>query len=211
MTGLLYASSTSLMDRLGMEPGDEREGALIEALDAASRWVEFKTERTFYPTDSEVRYYTLTYPWVNGGTQIVIDDFQSITTLQTDNNGDGVFETTWTVGTDYYVGPLNNPVKSKAYNTLYRSSLTGRFWFPAFENAIKVTGIFGFATTAPAPIRELTLMVAELLARPVMDLSVAGAQTYKIGTEMSVTMKTEELPPMAKQILKRYSVQSYIA
>jgi hypothetical protein len=210
VTGLLYAPSTALMDRLGMEPGDAREQQLIQCLDAASRWIETKTERVFYPTASQTRYYTLVYPWHSGGTQITIDDFQSVSALETDNNGDGVFETVWTVGTDYYAGPLNNPVRGKAYTTLYRTSLTGRFYFPAYENSIKVTGIFGYAATAPAPIHELTLLIAELLARPVLDIGMAGAQTYKLGTELTVTLKTETLPPLAQQILKRYAVPGFV-
>lgn len=211
MTGVLYASSGQLLDRLGMVEGDDREGTFIDCLDSASRWIEHQCGRRFYvPEDPEVRYYTLYSPWHNGGTVIEIDEFVSLTTLQTDSNGDGIHETTWTLGTDYWIGPRNAPQKERPYKTINRTSLTGRYYLPAYEDGIKVTASFGYSAAAPPEITELCLVVAEMLGRNVLDAVIPGAESYKLGSELQVSMRSPDLTPMARRILALYRDREFV-
>jgi hypothetical protein len=206
-----YASSTALLDRLGMSQGDDREGALIDCLEAASRWIEHQTGRRFYVSDTpETRYYTLDSPWLNGGTVIEIDEFLSISSLQTDNNGDGAYETTWVEGTDFYLGPRNAPAKDRPYKSIHRISLTGRFYLPAYVEAIKVTGAFGYSATTPPEISELCLVTAEMLGRNVLDAAIPGAESYKLGSELQVSMRSPDLTPMARRILALYRDREFV-
>lgn len=216
MTGTLYAPADALKDRLGISENDSREGSLIEVLDAASRWVEKETARRFYVVASEVRYYTVernnvgtVWNWERPGggwspQQLVIDDAVAVTAVETDEDGDGVYERTWTVNTDYWLGPRNATALGKPYRQLHRNQAVGRYMFPAYENAIKVTGSFGYSSATPADIRDLTLSMAELLARPLLDLTIAGAATYKLGAELTVTMASSDLTPSAKRIIENY-------
>jgi hypothetical protein len=211
MTGVLYASSGQLLDRLGMVEGDDREGAFIDCLEAASRWIDTQCGRRFYTLDTpETRYYTLYAPWRNGGISIEVDEFVSLTTLQTDNNGDGIHETTWTVGTDFYLGPRNAPALGRPYKSLHRVSATGRYYFPAYEEGIKVTASFGYSASVPPEIRELCLVSAEMLARNVLDAVIPGAESYKLGSELQISMRSPDLTPMARRIIALYRDREYV-
>ena len=229
----LYATHTELINRLGLEENDPREGVFIDVLEAASRWIDKVTERRFYTNSTpETRYYTLCYPYTNGGTYIDIDDVQTVTTLETDNNGDQVFETTWTAGTDYWLSPRNAVVNNQPYTRINRASLTGRFYFPGYEYGIAVTGTFGYSTllNRPLNIRELCLMVAARMLGPQLvgvpssttssaggALSIPGVSEYRIGTELQVKMASAselialaELPVSGQNIVNLYKKQSLV-
>lgn len=226
MTGQLYASVEDLADILCISQGDPRWGLLADKLDAASRWVERETGHVFYTTTlSEARYFTAEWTssqWLagervpywasqrrgSGLEEIEVDEFLSLSELATDQNGDGVYETVWTVGTDYWLGPRNAPQKGRPYNRIHRNAVSGRYLFPLFENAVRPTGKFGYCLTTPAAIRDLSLAAAEILARPILDLAIAGVQTYKFGSDVSVVMSSASLPALAQSILDSYRNES---
>lgn len=220
MPSNLYASIDALKDRMGIDADDDREAALTEILEGASRWVDEQTGHRFYVV-SETRYYSVRLPpgdlyrdvdaserpWPGSApARIELDDFVTVTAVATDEDGDGVYERTWTLTTDYWLGPRNAPLNRQPYRYLNRNLATGRYYFPYYEESIAVTGTAGFTTlaTRPANIRELTLMVATLMARPVADLTVAGVQQYQIGMELKVTMDEGMLPDAGKRILEFY-------
>ena len=76
--------------------------------------------------------YVQSQSWGTGyaSSRIVIDDAVSVTSVATDLDGDGVYETTWTVGTDYWVGPRNAPARGQPYRTINRNLAVGRQVFP---------------------------------------------------------------------------------
>lgn len=203
MSANLYASVSELKDRLGITDTD-RDFALDRALESASRWVDRTLGTRFYtPGTPEVRYYTIT----NCGWRIDIDDVLSVTEVATDANSDGTYETVWLAGTDYRLGPINAPLKSEPYRFIEKVWWTGRFSFPAYEYAVRVTSsTFGYCalTDCPPGIRELTMLVAEQHAHNVLDTTLPGAQTYKLGNELTVTMATRDLPPAAQSILRQF-------
>lgn len=101
MASKLYLDSAVLMQALGDDGGVDNGILYDQAIDAASRRIDFWTGRHFYQV-SEARVYrpTTTYlTWVG--------DFASTSGLviKTDDNDDGVFETTWS-GSDWAPEPF---------------------------------------------------------------------------------------------------------
>lgn len=224
-----YADVGELADRLGIELNGSRETALEQAINAASRWVDRETGRRFYAT-TETRYYTAIwqyprwgqygsaqgdYPWGNperpggggvAGQHIVIDDFVSVSAVATDSDGDGVYETAWSVNSDYWLGPRNAAADGKPYRSVNRNQIVGRYVFPPWDNGISVTGSAGYCDIAnrPDPIRELTMWVAMQFALPVLELSIPGVQTYQLGSDLKVTMQPGDLPLAMQKIIEDY-------
>lgn len=203
MSANLYASVAELKDRLGIVDSD-RDFALDRCLESASRWIDRTLGTRFYHAlTPEVRYYTMSScAW-----RIDLDDLLSITELATDANSDGTYETVWTLNTDYRLGPVNAPLKGEPYRWIEKVWYTGRFSFPAYDRAVRVTSsTFGWCALANCPpgIRELALAVAEVDAHNVLDVTLPGAQTYKLGAELTVTMAGREIPKRALQLLRNY-------
>ena len=202
---MLYASLAELKQRLNIsETG--RDSLWRDVIESASRWVDDITGRRFHASSdidsenpTEIRYYQLD-PYTNP-LELEIDDVLTVTEIVTDANGDGTFEYTWVANTDYWLGPRNAAAKNRPYTHIHKSTYAGRYWFPSYPNSIKVTGNFGYCTlaTLPANIRQLTMMVAEASARPMLELGVAGVGTYKLGPDLTVTMAADNLPLMARK------------
>lgn len=217
-----YCTVDELTDRLCLT-GHDRDSAFVNIVSAASRWVDDQTARRFY-TVTETRYYTTGYPlaptfgWAwnferpSGGMyvneQVRIDDFMSVSQVATDEDNDGVYEVVWLLNTDYWLAPRNATLDGQPYTSIKRTLPSGRFLFPTWANAIAVTGACGAATSTPPTIRLLTLMVAELMARPLLDLALPGVDNYKIGSEINISMSTEHLPAVGRQILREYQFRA---
>lgn len=74
------------------------------AINGTSRWVDGKCKRTFYQVEESRDFaasdaYNLDLGHYN--------DLVSVGALSTDDDGDGVFETTWTEGVDFELRPKN--------------------------------------------------------------------------------------------------------
>lgn len=232
-----YATDLELMDRLGMSVNDSRRGVLSDVVEASSRWIDRTVGHRFYAVP-ETRYYSFcptseswvarAYPpYLGGRMRLDIDDVLSITSLQTDNNGDGTFETTWTSPTDYWLGPRNAPANLKPYTTINRTLQGGRFYFPYYDQAVAVTGLFGYSELASRPpeIRELCLIVATYLAGVTIgspmaamssDLVVTGVQSYTIGGELTVNRQSAadllalyQLPEAARRIIRLFKTSFF--
>ncbi len=188
MSDNLYAPVAELRERLGLTDSSQ-DYMLDRALQSASRWIDRTLGRRFFTTSSdEIRYFTACEAYW----YLELDDLLSVTTLETDANGDGVYETVWTVTTDYWLGPRNAPLDGLPYTCINKTAWGGRYSFPAWQDAIKITGKFGYCTLANVPpqIRDLCLSLAESGAGAVGggDLVIPGVQSYKIGNELAVTM-----------------------
>jgi len=204
MSANLYASVAEFRERLGLPVG-ENDFMLDRALQSASRWIDRTLGRRFFTTAApETRYFTA----CNAYWYLETGDLLSVTTLATDANGDGVYETTWTVTTDYWLGPRNAPLDNEPYTCINKNWTTGRYTFPAWQDAVQITGQFGYCTLAnvPAQIRELCMLVAESTtgAGGGGDLAIPGVQSYKIGTELSVTMGNTTLPSSTALIVDQF-------
>jgi hypothetical protein len=211
MSDNLYAPVAELRERLGLTDLSQ-DFTLDRALQTASRWIDRTLGRRFYiPTVAEVRYYTACESYW----YLEVDDFTSVTALATDANGDGVYETVWTVGTDYWLGPRNAPLNGEPYTCINKAWWSGRFSFPAWQDGVQVTGFPGYCALANCPpqIREFCLRLAgnsvgtSGSSGGASDLVIPGVQSYKIGTELTVVAdpsSSKTLSPADRSLLDQF-------
>ena len=90
-----YATLAQIKSALRIASGDATDDALLEmAVESASRLIDAYCGRNFINAGTATRYYNTEDPYV-----VQIDDARSITQVQTSTGIDGVFDTTWTIGT----------------------------------------------------------------------------------------------------------------
>jgi hypothetical protein len=139
---------------------DTVDDSLLEiSIEAASREIDGWCERVF-TSSTAVRVYRPTDVFT-----VETDDIQSITSIKTDIDGDGVFETTWSVS-DYQLEPLNG-IAGGIKSPFYIIKAVGSFLFPIYEPrnvnsndaSVQVTGVFGFPTV-PTAVRQATILLA---------------------------------------------------
>lgn len=151
---------TDLKAHLGITDTDDNT-TLQTAVDAANQSVPNYCGRTFDKTPSNTptaRVFAST-----GQLDLAVDDFWTTTGLivKTDNDDDGTYETTWTINTDFVVGPINTTRNGETWP--YRQILgLGTKTFPVWNRrpaAVQITAAWGW-TAVPAPVYEATLLVA---------------------------------------------------
>ena len=130
------------------------------AVAAASRAIDNATGRRFYPdsTTAHVRYYTPPNPW-----GFDIDDLITLTSLKTDMDGDGTYETTWTVTTDFLLEPFNAAEDGRPYERVAVQPY-GSQSLRCLPREVEVTGKFGWATV-PEEIKQATAILAGRLLK----------------------------------------------
>jgi len=135
-----YASLTTLKSEayLQIPLVTSYDVELRQLLEHASRLIDKYCDRFFYCLETTValpRYYEGA-----GGTLFLPDDILSITTLSTDEDGDGNFENTLTENTDFFLYPLNTFPKIRAEinpNGSYGGFASGT------KRGVEIVGIFG--------------------------------------------------------------------
>jgi hypothetical protein len=135
---------------------DAADDTLLEnAIEGASRRIDGYTGRFFYQQSATISMYTRDIYTVQ-----LQDDLVSITTLKTDNNGDGTFETTWTTDTDYQLQPLNTVLQTRPYN---RIVAVGGKTFPIMIQpdlpGVQVNGVWGWSAV-PDDVREACVLLS---------------------------------------------------
>lgn len=201
-----YASLAELRAFVGIPVADTADDtALTLAVDSASQQVDNFCHRTFtadaMPT---TRYYS--------ATDYLTLDIDPISTanglvVQTDEDGNGTFETTWTVGTDFRLDPVNAAAGAEPYTRLVG---LGTRWFPMlqYRPGVLVTASYGWpGGTAPAAVKEATLIQASrLFKRKDAPFGVAGSVEF--GSEMRLLAR---LDPDVESLLRPYRRNWWIA
>jgi len=136
---------------------DAIDDTLIEnSIEGASRRIDGYCGRFFYQTTTAVKFfasnpYRLPVPDISSTSGLVV---------KTDDNGDGTFETTLTLNTDYLVEPLDAALQSRPFRTL---TMIGGKTFPIFhlpqEAGVEVTATFGFPAI-PDDVREACVLLS---------------------------------------------------
>jgi len=146
-----YTSLATLKAKLGIAGTDTADDAELErVITAVSREIDEYTGRRFWAAE-ETRYYGATDPG-----SVIVDDILSVAELATDEDGDRVYETVWSAS-DYELEPANAPAAGEPY---WRICVTpnGQHAFPTGDpRAIRVKGMFGYASTTPADVEEACL------------------------------------------------------
>jgi hypothetical protein len=129
--------------------------ALQAVLDATDTLIDLYCDRkTGFGTASETRYYT-----AEDYEYCLTDDLVSITTLQTDDDANGTYETTWTAGTDYVLAPRNAALDGFPYTEIDTSVTWPRNFPKDVYLGVKVVGVFGFPSV-PAAVTQAEIIQA---------------------------------------------------
>lgn len=128
------------------QASNEDDSQFEGVIEAVSRAIDRIKNREFFATTA-TRYFT-----AESSNRCKIDDLLSLTTLKTDEDGDGTYEVTWTA-TDYRLFPYNK-MPYMEINT--RPS--GSYVFPLDDGAVQVVGSFGYSSSTPAAITEACLL-----------------------------------------------------
>ena len=169
MANELYVTADHVAAQLGQT--DSSKTALIAgACEAASRRIDGHCGRTFSKTTSDTSrvFHPLTRYAVH------IDDCYSITTVKSDTDDDGTYETTWTVTTDYMAEPLNGIRHGLTWPTT-KLVAVGTSLFPgARRPTVQVTGKWGWAQL-PEQVVSAALQLAIMFYRsPDAPFGTAG-------------------------------------
>lgn len=191
-----YCSLAEIRAQLGItDAGDTTEDAALEILvESVSRAIDDWTSRQFYAA-TQTRYYTAMRRDV-----LLVDDLLSVTSLKTDDDDDGTYETTW-AATDYYLGPYNAQLESvpQPYTRIEAAS-SGDYWFPVRQQrGVQIVGSWGFAATTPKVVKNACLFQAALEHRSTdAPLGVSG------NDDIGQTVRLTALHPVTRRLLEPY-------
>jgi BppU N-terminal domain len=192
------ADQTVYLEREDLKRMTDLEGttfvdAYIDlALISASRSIDEITSRRFYPDNdaAQVRYYTPA-----GDESLPIDDLVTLTSLKADRDGNGVFEETWVLNTDFVLEPLNPA--GRPWTRIRRASV-GTKSFPLTVRSIELTGKFGWPAVPEAIQQATGLVASRLLKRREAPFGVVG-----FGPDSEVVRVTRSDPDVML-LLSRY-------
>jgi len=172
-----YCSLAEIRAQIGITDATDTtdDTVLNQRVEAISRAIDYLTGTRFYATSAdESRYYSTPH----GQLFLCPDHILSITTLQTDEDGDLDYDYTWSNTTDYILEPYNAALETppRPY-TRIRTMVSGRYAFPTIPKGTKITGKFGYSTAAnqPPQIKAATLLAAQkLFMRKGAPFGIAG-------------------------------------
>jgi len=149
-----YATLAEFKAAVGITDSTD-DGALQSVLDATDTLIDLYCDRkTGFGTASETRFYTAEdYQYV------LTDDLVSVTTLQTDDDANGTYETTWTSGTDYVLAPRNAALDGFPYTEIDTSVTWPRNFPKDVYLGVRVVGVFGFPSV-PAAVKQAEIIQA---------------------------------------------------
>lgn len=136
---------------------DSVDDALLEmSIESASRMIDGYCERRFFTNGTETRYYAARDSYVCDiddvvGTAIVV---------KTSSDVDGTYDLTW-AASDLQLEPTNRTASGLVFPVM-RLRAVGDYLFPVWsqENAVEVTGVFGFGTAVPTQVTHATIILA---------------------------------------------------
>jgi len=139
---------------------DTVDDSLLEiSIEAASREIDGFCERVFTQSTA-TRIYRPTDAFT-----VDVDDLQTVTTLKTDTDGDGVFDTTWGTA-DYQLNPLNGIAGgiTTPYTTL---KAVGSYLFPIYEPrnvnsqeaSVQIAGVWGWPSI-PTAVKQACIILS---------------------------------------------------
>lgn len=159
------------------------DSRIEKTVEAVSRAIDKFCQRRFYGVP-ETRYYT-----ADDGHCIYVDDLTGSPSIATDDNGDGIFENSWSAS-DFnlkYGDNYNAAADGKPY-TEVEVSEAGSKNFPAgIKRGVRIYATFGYiastnANNAPAPIHDACLIMAHrIFKRHEIPMGVQGGGNAQLG------------------------------
>lgn len=181
---MAYATVDELRDWVGIPVSDTADDTkLALALAAAEEAINAYCGRSFSLDANPVArtYSPLTDALVD------VDPFGTLTGLvvETDDNDDGTYETTWTINTDFRAEPTNAAAQGAPWTRLVASGSkvfpTRNRYFPG----VRVTAKYGWPAAVPSSVKQATLIQAAFVwKRKDATFGVAGSPEF--GNELRV-------------------------
>ena len=189
-----YASLAEFKSAVGITDSAD-DNALQSVLDATDALIDNYTDRAAgFGTASQTRYYT-----AEDFSYVLVDDLVSVTTLTTDDNGDGTYETTWTAGTDYVLAPANNALDGWPYTSIETSVTWPRNFPKAVYRAVKVIGVFGWPSVPSAVKQAAIIQAGAVWSSRTSPFGVIGSQDLG-----GILRQTRALHPESQVLLEQY-------
>lgn len=203
-----YVRLSVLKDRIGTPINTDHDAMLEMIIQGVSRAIDRLCKRptnAFVGTAAAVRVYDVEgepAPYF-GGWDLARSDAPSrqpapappkigwwaaVTAVKTDDDGDGVYETTWAT-TDYELLPPNAAAEGRPY-THIRERRGGTKTLLAGANMLQITGTFGevaSATDPPDIIREATILMAHRLYERRKSALGRTAAPQEMGGSIAIT------------------------
>ena len=191
-----YATLAEFKSALGIATADTADDTPLQSvLDATDALIDLYTDRKQgFGTATETRYYTAT-EWQ----YTIIDDLVSITTLTTDDNGDGTYPTTWTAGTDYNLAPGNAALDGWPYTQINVSVTYPRNFPRDVYRGVKVVGVFGWPAVPPAVKQAALIQAGAVWSSRTSPFGVIGSADLG-----GILRQTRALHPEAQVLLEAY-------
>lgn len=193
-----YIELEELKTSLDLTGSSYADKDIVLCIEAASRALDGATGRRFYldPDATSVRIYT-----PDSFHQLEINDLVALTSVKVDRTGDGIFEETWTLGTDFILEPINVDQEAKPWERIVTRRLRNR-WFPVYiEQSVQVTGQFGWPVV-PADIKAATRILATKLVKRVRE---APFGVVTVGLEVGSMLRIARSDPDVSPIVEHYS------
>lgn len=170
---------------------------LEDLVEAASRYIDTQTNRFFYTSTGKTAYYTPEF-----SDMLLIDDLYAVTTLKTDEDGDGTYENTWTTGAtgDFYLMPFNAASFGNSGSYSYQwieINPEGDYTFPKAFRSVQLIGDYGWSGI-PADIKMACLEIvnAAYLRRTGQNMSAVAEVTGA-----GVVLTPQDIPQSARSII----------
>lgn len=174
---------------------------LEDVITACSRMVDRYCGRHFYQVTATARVFDATKPaMLELGP---FNDLVSVTTLKSDDDGDGVYEVTYTSG-QYQLLPPGATTRAPLAVPYTRIDLLSGYTFPTIvasgrRGLIEVTGTWGWPTSVPTEVKQATrILVAEVAKLQDAPFGVLGNDLT--GTQYA----PRQMPAAAKRLLQPF-------
>lgn len=176
--------------------GSAYDGDLFEFATAASRWIDRYfggPNDLFAVSAASTRYFA---PCDVTGYALKLDKpLLSVTTL---TNGDGLAITS----SHYRLQPRNG----EYYWSIQLLTTHTGWMFSTDDSEINVNGLWGYATAAPAPVREAAAMLAGWIYKRYQ----AALQDASINFDLGQVVYSEAMPKQVRALLDVYGRKKYL-
>jgi hypothetical protein len=196
-----YATLAQFKAAVGITDSTD-DTALQNVLDATDTLIDLYCDRkTGFGTASETRFYTSEdYEYV------LTDDLVSVTTLQTDDDANGTYETTWTANTDFMLAPANAALDGFPYTEIDTSVSWPRNFPKDVYRGVKVVGVFGFPSVPAAVVQAEIIQANAVWSSRTAAFAIVGSADLG-----GILRMTRALHPEAALILEPYRKRSGLA
>jgi hypothetical protein len=158
-----YATLDEFKAWLTPAGSNEHDLAIVAVLDAVSRWIDEYCQRHFWQDGTEAGPVARTFE-ARSCRELRLGEFNDLSsvgtpTVETDEAGDGTFETVWSPG-EFQLWPTSRPT-GRPYTAI--RALTRQFpyaWpYGARSDRIRVTGVWGW-DAVPDSVHQACLVQA---------------------------------------------------